>query len=246
MEARSAPTFESWAEEWLRLGTYPGAHLENVDARTEQLVELWQRPIPMGWERNEDPALLDPSRRYRRAHARRPGGPVSEALIEQEILAPSPEATETVCLGDRLVDGVNAVSLQKSRTRSRRAGNVEADMLLLTYGAGAYRVLLVEVKVTSDTPWFAAIENLRQLRLYTRSPAAQRILAMRQRSLRLEDVTVMGVVLAPATYYSAPVKKAASVAPTRRLLDRMRVVTGYECLLATWDPERRVIERAPL
>jgi len=54
------------------------------------------------------------------------------------------------------------------------------------------------------------------------------------------------VARAPATYYSAPVKKAASVAPTRRLLDRMRVVTGYECVLATWNPELRVIERAPL
>jgi hypothetical protein len=140
-----------------------------------------------------------------------------------------------------LVDGVNAVSLQKSRTRSRRAGNVEADMLLLTYGAAAYRALLVEVKVTSDTPWFAAVENLRQLRAYTRSPAAKRIVSTRQGVLPLQDLLVMGVVLAPATYYAAPVKKAASVAPTRRMLDRMRAVTGYECVLATRDPERRAV-----
>src|SRR3954447_23244013 len=111
--------------------------------------------FPMGWEREDDAALLDPTRRYRRSHARRPAGPVSAALIEQEILSPSPAETETVCFGDRLVDGVNAVSLQQSRTPSRRAGNVEPDMLLLTYGASAYRALLVEVKGTSDTPWFA-------------------------------------------------------------------------------------------
>src|SRR5688572_4735238 len=121
MEVGPAATFELWAEEWLRAGTYLGPYLRDVDARTERIVELWQQPIPMGWEREDDPALLDPTRRYRRSHPGRPGGPVSEAFIEQEILLPSPVETATLCLGYRLVDGVNAVSLQKSRTRSRRA-----------------------------------------------------------------------------------------------------------------------------
>jgi hypothetical protein len=242
---RSTTAFESWAQEWLRLGSYSGPHLGDVDARIESIVNLWHQPVPGGWERDDDPALLDPSRRYRRSHPGRPGGPVREALIEHEVLSPSPAVTETTCLGFRLVDGVNAVSLQRSRASSRRSGNVEADMLLLTQDAVTYRALLVEVKVTSDTPWFAAVENLRQLRLYLESPAAQRLLPTRQQQLRLPDIPVTGVVLAPATYYTAPVKKAASVAPTRKLMDRMRAVAGHEFVLATWNSERRVIEQAP-
>src|SRR4051812_3158882 len=124
MHANSPKTFESWAESWLQLARYPRPHLTDADRRIDAVSALWQQPIPSGWERDDDPALLDVTRRYRRSHPGRPDGPVSEALIEQQVLAPSPAHAATVCLNGRLVDGVNAVSLQRSAARSRRAGNV--------------------------------------------------------------------------------------------------------------------------
>ena len=103
-------------------------------------------------------------------------------------------------------------------------------MLLLTEGVSGHRALLVEVKVAANTPWFAAVENLRQLRLYISSPAAQRILRKRRPSAALPDpLPVSGVVLAPSAYYATPVQKAASVEPAGALLARARANLDVTC-----------------
>ena len=235
--------FTTWAEQWLVLARYRGPGLVDVEARIEAVLELWRSPMPMGWERSDDPALLDPARRYRRTHMGRPDGPVSEALLESEVLTPDPAVAPTTCFGSALVDGCNAVSLQRSNALSagRRAGNVEADMLLLTRSDSGYRALLVEVKVTSDTPWYALVENLRQLRLYSESAAAQRILRLRAGELELPDpLPVTGVVLAPRSYYDAPGKKSRSVGAALRVAARMQEA-GVDCKLAVWDAGRREI-----
>jgi hypothetical protein len=57
--------------------------------------------------------------------------PRGEHAVEHAILALEPDSNVTTCLGERLLDGVNAVPLTKD-AGGKRAGNVEADMLLLT------------------------------------------------------------------------------------------------------------------
>jgi hypothetical protein len=116
-------------------------------------------------------------------------------------------------------------------------------MLLLTRGGVGYRALLVEVKVSDATAWYAAIEALRQLRLFTESVAAQRILPRRQPDLPLrEPLPVSAVVLAPAAYYTAPRKKLASVPHAQALARAMRDRAGVDLVLATWDVQRRAVE----
>src|SRR5688500_4255530 len=101
-----ASAFSAWAGQWLALGSYTGADLSDVDERIEQAVALWHQPIPRGWERADDPEMLDGSRRYRRNHAGRPDGPVGEAFIEQAVLGPDPTQHTTTVLGGRLLDGI--------------------------------------------------------------------------------------------------------------------------------------------
>jgi hypothetical protein len=55
-------------------------------------------------------------------------------------------------------------------------------------------------------------------------------------------VTIKG---RPVAYYTARGEKAASVAPARNLFDRMRDEEGVKCVLASWDPERRVVDSMP-
>src|SRR5918999_1795560 len=109
-----------------------------------------------------NPPLPPPPRHYLRTHAA--GEPVqsSEHAIEREIVSPAPHAVTTSCLGGRLVDAVNALPLAKDE-QGGRAGNIEADMLLLVEEKEAYRQLLVEVKSTRDHAWYATVELLRQL-----------------------------------------------------------------------------------
>jgi hypothetical protein len=240
----NAIKFTTWAENWLTCAKYAGPDLLDVEARIDAVLELWRGPVPTGWERGDDPTLLDPTRRYRRTHAGRPDGPVSEALLESDVLTPDPAVVSTTCFGAALVDGCNAVALQRSNalTAGHRAGNVEADMLLLARSSPGYHALLVEVKVASDTPWYALVENLRQLRLYCESPAAQRILRLRSGARELpKELPVTGVVLAPRSYYRAPAKKSRSVAPALRLAVRMKAVESVDCKLAIWNTDSREI-----
>jgi hypothetical protein len=117
---------------------------------------------------------------------------------------------------------VNAVPLAKDPAGGR-AGNVEADMLLLVRAsAGKHRLEVVEVKVTANDAWFAAVENLRQLRLLKESMETRRLFVHRQPGLRLSaDLPCSGLVVAPRAFYSGRGKKGNAVAPAEKLLERM-------------------------
>jgi hypothetical protein len=211
------------------------------EGRIDQVLALWDEPIPGAWQRGQDDRLLDANRHYLRTHAA--GEPVqsSEHAIEREIVSPAPHAVTTSCLGGRLVDAVNALPLAKDE-QGGRAGNIEADMLLLVEEKEAYRQLLVEVKSTRDHAWYATVELLRQLRLFSKSSVAQRLFEHRRRDLILPaPLPVTAVVLAPRDFYEAAGRKSAVLNDTRLLLEQTRAKTGFDIRLTVWDPAVRVI-----
>ena len=237
------PAFNERAGKWMDLARFPGRHLLDVESRIAKVVALWEKPIPPGWKRESgrDSRLL--KSRYGRGRKRENHVPRGEHAIEHEILDPSP-AVPTRCLGATLVDGVNAVPLAKD-AGGGRAGNVEADMLLLVEDEQGYRLQLVEVKATSDNPWFAAVENLRQMRLFRESPI-QSLFRDRCSAPDLgEELRVTGIVLAPNEFYEKPVKRRDSVAPAQELLDRMNRKPDVDMRLATWNANFREIESLP-
>lgn len=143
-------------------------------------------------------------------------------------------------LGSTLVDGVNALPLTTD-AGGRRKENIEADMLLLVKGGDTYTHQLIEVKTTSNNAWYAAVQNLRQLKLFSESREAQ-LFHKRWPELELPHVLpVTGVVLAPLAFYMAPNKKAEAVVPAQTLLQHMRVEAKVDVQLTTWDSEQRVI-----
>jgi len=224
----------------MRPAKYEGREVPNANARIDEVLVRWDAPVPGTWKRGPDARVLVPGKRYCRTH---PGGaqvPRGEHAIEHEILDPDPAEAATRCLGGRLVDGVNAVPLASDEAGGRR-GNVEADMLLLVRNDdGAFRQLLVEVKVASGTAWYAAVENLRQLRLFVESGAAQQIFRARGAEVPAE-LPVTAVVLAPTAYYTANGARQAAVPPARRLLDRVAAHVGIAACLATWESRTRTI-----
>lgn len=229
-------SFSDWALDWMRLATYTGPSVQGVDEQIERVLELWNRAIPGTWRRGQDARLLDPERRYCRSNDALDAKRRGEHAIEYEVLYASPAARAIDVMGARLVDGVNAVPLAKDAAGGR-LGNVEADMLLLVRNVkGQQRLELVEVKVTANDPWFAAVENLRQLRLLTASAETRRLFASRQPHLALRaNLPFSGFVLAPPAFYSGRGKKSNAVAPTQMLLDRMRREAGVTVRLAVWE-----------
>ena len=122
----------------------------------------------------------------------------------------------------------------------RRSGNVEADLVLLLREAGNHRLAVVEVKDGANNAWYAAVENLLQMRLLSANPEQRRLFHVRLPGATLdENLPVMGLVAAPPAYYSSKGRKALAVEPARRLQDRFRTEVGVDVHLATWDTVAR-------
>jgi hypothetical protein len=227
-------SFQRWTRKWLELAAYQGREVPDVDERIERIATLWSEPVPGDWRRGADERILDPAQRYCRTHS---GDPRGEHRIEYEVLA----ATEpTTVLGSSLIDGVNAVPLARDEAGGR-AGNVEADMLLLIGDGGGQRQLLVEVKVDADHAWYAVVENLRQLRLFEESEAAQAV--FRERRSATGPLPVEGLVLGPEDFFAHSGRKQAAVRPAQRLIERMANVIRVR--LATWDAAKRLVSEVP-
>ena len=163
--SESMLTFGQWRMRWCDLAEFTGSCLPGPAHRAEQVLRLWDEPIPGSWKREIDNQLLGAC--YRRGDVGRPNR--GEHVIEHEILS---QAGTVRCLDGTLVDGVNAMPLSRDGSGGRQY-NVEADLFLLVDKGGSYQLVICEVKCSANTPWYAAIENLRQLKLVQESTPAR-------------------------------------------------------------------------
>jgi len=236
-----AEEFHDWARRWMELAAFPGPKLPDEEGKIAAVVEHWDAPIPgQGhWQRGRDERLLNRHIRYCRGNNRPDDHRPGEHAIEYDILNGESKHMNMRALGATLVDGVNAVPLTKDLSGGK-TGNVEADMVLLVRDEHKqeYRLLLVEVKVRSNHAWYAAVENLRQLRLLMEAVETKHLFHNRRPELGLpEHLPVTGIVLGPETFFSAKGQKGASVKPAERLVNRMRDEGRVDIRLATWDPD---------
>jgi hypothetical protein len=232
--------FSSWAKRWMDLARFTGPQLPDPSHRTEQLVALWHEPVPGEWRRGDDAQLLERTCRYRRTHKH--GTPSPEHAIELEILGLDVDLLPFRCLGAPVADGINAVPLVRDAAGGR-ASNVEADMLLLLLGDPGPRQVLIEAKANSNNAWYAAVELLRQLRLFVDSPAAQRLLRLRGSVAGLpEELPLAGLVVAPPAFFRASGQKANAVEPARRMLAQLREKVQVDARLAVWRSRGRTID----
>ena len=186
--------------------------------------------IPGRWQRAIDSQLL--GSRYRRGDISAPHA--GEHTIEHQLLVE--RFGEVRVLGGTLIDGVNAFPLACDFAGGGRRGNVEADMLLAVQSAGGHRLVLCEVKANANDPWYAAVELLRQMRLFRSNPVGFAVMQKRgPLATKSADIPVTGLVVAPAAYYHAPGKKSNAVAPTRRLFEEMRERFRIDVRLAVWE-----------
>lgn len=225
------PTFAAWCKRWELLGAFEGPILPEPEERIRRAWELWQQEIPGHWQRGIDPQLL--GNRYRRGDLEHPHP--GEHTIEYQILVE--QFGRIGLLGGNLIDGVNAFPLACDFAGGERCGNVEADMLLAVQSASGFRLALCEVKSDANDPWYAAVESLRQMRLFLANPVGHAV--MRQRGALppgVTDAPLTGLVLASADYYVARGKKRNAVTPAKKLFDQMRQLCGVDIRLAVWEP----------
>ncbi len=111
--------FRAWRDAWDRLGNH---------GRVDEVVELWNTPVPDPWMRSETdtPLRLLSGERYTRKNLL--GGRRGEHVIEHEILVRC--FSSVTCLDQPLLDGVNAFPFVKDSSGGRN-GDVEADLVIL-------------------------------------------------------------------------------------------------------------------
>jgi hypothetical protein len=232
--------FATWRDRWQRLAVFDGAHLPDPDRSLEQLLALWQEPIPGKWQRepgkDTDKWKASPYRRTDLAAPR-----AGEHTMERTILVD--HRVKVNLLGDPLLHGINAVPLAADFPDHGRRANVEADMLLLSRTATGYRLALCELKDGADNAWFAAVELLRQMRLFLSGPSAQSLMTeLGHLPADAANVTMTGLVVAPSGYYAARGKKGNAVALAHTLLRRMRQHHNVDVHLAIWNPADNSIQ----
>ena len=213
--AAPSAAFRSWSQAWLELGSYPGAALPNAGERIDAILKLWREPVTGVFERTATdlPDRLLAGPRYTRGDIGAPRN--GEHAIEYEILGRHFDALTVD--GARLVDGVNAFPLVRD-TGGGRNGNVEADLLLLLHDASGFRLLAAEVKDAATNAWYAAVENLRQLRLIQDSGVPRELFARRNPSIDLPRVLpIAGAVIAPPAFYTSDGQKVSAIPPARQL-----------------------------
>ncbi len=234
-KATSLTEFSDWRNCWFAQAKYQGHYVPDVDGRINTLIDLWRVPIPGNWQRTIDTPLL--GQRYRRGDV---GAPRSgEHRIEYEML--DDPLTNLRCMGAKVVDGINAMPLVRDEAGGRNA-NVEADVMLLLHDGRYHRLALLEVKDGANNPWYAAVENLLQVKLLSTNPEQRRLFHARQRvALPQEDLPVVGLVVAPLAYYRSPGQKSLAVQPAQRLHDRFRRELGVDLHLAIWDATARTV-----
>jgi len=231
-----AGPFQLWARQWMELAKIADPHLMEPAQTIKQVLDLWDLPIPGSWKRGIDDQLLKAP--YRRGDVKSPHA--GEHSIEHDILS---NLESVRCLDGSLVDGINAMPLTRDETGGRK-GNVEGDLFLLVEKVGTYHLVICEVKLSDKTCWYAAIENLRQLKLLHLSTAARQLFHHRTPHLSLPaEIPIIGLVVAPEQYYTQAEQKGNALPHTITLLGDFTAKTRIEAHLAVWDANLRVIRK---
>ncbi len=214
-------TIQEWGAEWLGLGSSVGwDNGPDIDERIDHALKLWDElaTIAPAWKRESmgyPGGLDDRDVRYRRGNKDKARDPEHE--LEHELLVGNPVRE---CLGWTVADGINEIPLVNSRS-----GQITADVLLLGRRECEWRIFLLEVKSTSNDPWYAALEHLRQLAMFLAGGDMRRLFHQRGWDLPQPDtIPVKGLVFAPSRFYRREngSTHSAHVEPTRRLFERLR------------------------
>lgn len=238
---RAPVTLEDWSRDVSCEASYLHYSLDDEHlVRIGRLRRLLRMPLPAEWLRTKDDDALWAVRPYRRSDHANPR--TGEHELEKRILD---NLSKVQFLDGQLVDGVNAFPLAVGK-------KIEADLLLLGRQSKRFEIYVVEAKWAdrapwgANDPWYAVVENLKQLVLLRQSPRAQAFFSRRAVVPGVPTTpSLVGIVLAPPAYYTAAGKRSKAVAPAMELIRQVRE-DGLDVRLCCFDLEaKRVSELKP-
>jgi len=247
--------FSKWYNKWKVIAEFNGPSLDDIelDHRISKVIRLWTGRIPQAgkWKRtfeqgdfNKLKDLSKPGIIYRRSD-RKSSNP-GEHRIENAII--TNEARIIFLASEYKFDPVvNAFPCAKD-SGGRRKSNVEFDLLgILKANTDAVHPLICEIKAGkagSKNPWYAAIENLRQLKLFIDNADNLEFIRKKRGDNKLKFGASVGIIIAEPDYYESPGQKLNSMKPTQKLLERLRKqCKDARVILAKWDKDSNRVDR---
>jgi hypothetical protein len=209
--------FNDWSAEWKD-------ERKKIDAN--QILKLWQKPMPRDWERE----IWEGKLGYRKRSDDK-----GEQCTEKELFNGGSNGFELLFSGQQTYANYRVKPIYHNMPlANRRKGQVIADAFGVLETGKSVRPLFIEVKVTANDPWFALLENLQQIRLAR--ACAQQIQAFVHENTEYQvERGVWGLILAPESYYE---NHSGNLAKCKLLLDalkentRARVAFGISDSLA--------------
>jgi hypothetical protein len=235
-------SFDDWSKSWEEPQKYEGRQIPDaqIAGRIQKVLSAWNKPLPSNWNRRDWSYIKSPG--YRRGDKdRRPKSePKSEHDLEMMLFAANLDGRRTTWpvmgLGEEVTfDPVlNAVSLANQNPKQR-----EVDVLgILTFPHN--RILCsVEMKgASTNSAWFAVVENLQHLKLIQNYPQESRPSEGPFEDLRnLAWSETWGMVLAPPPFFNSRGQKENSFTDAKRLVRSINQELGLTILLACFHCE---------
>jgi hypothetical protein len=242
-------SFYDWYQTWQDLADFGGPNLDDEEwqRRINEIIRLWSEEPPGDWRRRlatnfKVRGLLAPGEIYRRGDDECPN--TGEHQIEKDIIF-----NRITCFSDEysFEPVVNAFPCAMDNIGGGRRANVEVDLLGILKVEGAIHPLICEIKTGkkgSKNPWYAAVENLRQLRLFIDNEDNLKCIKEKRGDASMTFVAPVGVVVAKPGYYTAKGQKINSMEPTRKLLKQLQAQhKDARVVLAKWCKNCKRIDR---
>ena len=234
--------FSSWRDKWQALAEFEGDSVPDVLERTQSIVRLLSGTSH--WHRKDmPPRLLSVCPWYSRGdrNKKRTG----EHEIEFKLFAIQ-KTNKIQCVKRDFFVLANAYPLAHGR-------RVEADVVAVACGVAGIEIYVVEAKHNADNPWYALVENLRQVKLFQDNlkwnweflkKTFSEFLLMKGVSKSFLETTppVRGMVLAPPVYYTKRGQKSNAVQPAQELVNRVASELNVQVLLTKWQEGQTIIE----
>ena len=210
------PQVTEWSESWKKTFADVGD--------IEGVLKLWKAPMPRHWEREWTGDL----------GYRKKGNDQGEKRIERQLFeANNREVTVQYKASKSPIKLIyhNMPLVNQSR------GQVIADAFGVVQIGEIYHPLLFEIKVNNEHPWYALVENLRQLRL-ARACARRIQQFVKEKTGQQTARGVWGMVPAPKSYFDKSSKRRNSLEASRQLLKILKENTRARISFGVWNEDQ--------
>jgi len=224
------PEFKKWRKMWIDLATFSGDQVPTPEEKIGRLIELWNQEIPDGWQRENLPKTFEWG--YRRSLGGKKQTPEHE--LEKRLFKIKSLLK---------IDGYGSVDLLANAFPLAKWRSVEADMVAVAKKDVATEIMVIEAKDKANNAWYAAVENLHQLKLFDANRRTNlEFLKNKVSDCVQGELAITGLVIAPPDFFEHKGQKGNATQPAKNLVAAFQRKLGVRVLFGKLHEDSSRIE----